>query len=122
MAFVDITASDGETVHLNASSVIRVIDGAGGPPGSTRVDFGGEHLFTAMGIRDVAHLLTGAGAKLVEFAAPDMTPLYMRIAAITAVRAADPNLDPPGANSVVIVSGQRQSVHQTVQEVRQLLK
>lgn len=121
MAFVDITATDGETVHVNAGSVFRIIDGAGGPPGSTRVDFGGEHLFTAMGIRDVAHLLTGPGVKLIEFAAPDMTPLFMSAAAITAVRAADRFLDPPGANAVVTVSGQRQSVHQTVQEVRQLL-
>jgi hypothetical protein len=122
MAFVDIPTLNGGTAHVAAGSVYRVTRGIGDAAGLTRVEFGNEHQLTRPGIREIAQVLTGAGAKLAEFAAPDGTPIFPSVPAISSVRDADPHTDPPGANAVIIVSGQRQSVHQTVQEVRQILQ
>jgi hypothetical protein len=96
MAFVDIPTLNGGTVHVAAGSVYRVTRGIASAAGLTHVDFGSEHQLTHIGIREVAQMLTTAGATSAEFAAPDGTPIFLSVPAITVVGDADPHLDPPG--------------------------
>ena len=121
MVFIDLPTLNGGTVRVAAESVYRMTRGLAEAAGLTRIDFGNEHQLIHMGIREVAQLLETACASLAEFAAPDGTPIFLSVSAITMIRDADPHLDPPGAHAVITVSGQRQSVQQTAQEVRRIL-
>jgi hypothetical protein len=123
MAFVNIPTLNGGQVHISADSVYRVTRGiqqAGGAD-LTRVDFGDEYQLTRMAGADVAKLLGDAGATLIELTAPDGTNIFLSVAAIDSFRDADPHLDPPGAHAAVTVSGYRQAVRQTQDQVQQLL-
>ena len=99
MAFVDIPTLNGGHVHVAADSVYRITRSIQGGDGSTftRVDFGGEFQLTQMSADEVARLLASAGAKLAQLTAPDGTEVFLSVGAVTAVRAADPHIDPPGA-------------------------
>jgi hypothetical protein len=123
MAFIDIPTLNGGLVHISASSVYRVTRGIQGSSSAdlTRVDFGTEFQLTRMPAADVANLLRQAGAQLIELTAPDSTNIFLSVPAITSVRDADPHQDPPGAHAVVTVSGHRQAVQETQQQVQQLL-
>jgi hypothetical protein len=121
MAFVDIPTLNGGHVDVAAGSVYRLTHGVPGGNGVTltRVEFGGEFQLTQMLAKDVAQILNNAGAKLVELTAPDGTEVFLSVSAVTAVRAADPHSDPPGANAVVTVAGHRQAVQQTQAQLQQ---
>jgi hypothetical protein len=123
MAFVNIPTLNGGQVHISADSVYRVTRGiqeAGGVD-LTRIDFGDEYQLTRMAAADVAKLLRDGGAKLIELTAPDGTNIFLTVPAIISVRDADPHLDPPGAHAVLTVSGHRQAVRQTQEQVQQIL-
>jgi hypothetical protein len=123
MAFVDIPTLNGGQVHISAGSVYRVTRGiqeAGGAD-LTRVDFGDEYQLSRMAAADVAKLLRDAAATLIELTAPDGTNIFLGVPAITSVRDADPHLDPPGAHAAVTVSGHRQAVRETQEQVQQIL-
>jgi hypothetical protein len=123
MAFIDIPTLNGGLVHISASSVYRISRGIRGAssPDLTRIDLGEECQLTRMPAPDVANLLRHAGAELIELTAPDGTNIFLGVPAITSVRDADPHQDPPGAYAVVAVSGHRQAVNETQQQVQQLL-
>jgi hypothetical protein len=122
MTFVDVPTPNGGQVHVSASSVYRISRGmdAGGVD-LTRIDFDDEYPLTRMAAADVAKLLRDAGATLIELTAPDGTNIFLSVSAITSVRDADPHRDPPGAHAVVTVSGHRQAVRQTQEQVQQIL-
>jgi hypothetical protein len=123
MTFVDTPTLNGGQVHVSASSVYRISRGkqdAGGVD-LTRIDFGDEYQLTRVATADVAKLLRNAGATLIELTAPDGANIFLSVSAITSVRDADPHRDPPGAHAVVTVSGHRQAVRQTQEQVQQIL-
>jgi hypothetical protein len=74
-----------------------------------------------MSADEVARRLASAGAKLAQLTAPDGTEVFLSVGAVTAVRAADPHIDPPGANAVLTVADHRQAVQQTQEQVEQRL-
>ena len=121
MAFIDISTLNGGQVHVAADSVYRVTRGVGTDAPLTRVEFGSEFQLTHMPEKDVVSLLRNAGAKLIELTAPDRTEIFLSSSAITAIRDADPHIDPPDARAVITVAGQRQAVRQTQQQVKDLL-
>ena len=123
MAFVNVPTLDGGHVHIAADSVYRITRSIPDDNGTTftRVEFGGGFQLTQMPTDDVAALLTNAGARLVRLTAPDGTEVYLGVTAVTAVRGSDPHIDPPGTNAVVTVSGHRQAVQQTQDQVEQRL-
>ncbi len=123
MTFIDIPTLGGGHVHVAVDSVYRITRSLQGDGGSalSRVEFAGEFQLSQTPVATVAQLLINAGAKLVELTAPDGSEVFLAAGAITAVRASDPHIDPPGANAVVTVSGQRQAVRQTQQQVEQAL-
>jgi hypothetical protein len=123
MTFVDVPTLNGGQVHVSASSVYRISRGIqdGGGADLTRIDFDDEYPLTRMAAADVAKLLRDAGATLIELTAPDGTNIFLSVSAITSVRDADPHFDPPGAHAVVTVSGHRQAVRQTQEQVQQIL-
>ena len=122
MSFIDIPTLGGGHVHAAVDSVYRITRSLQGDGSAlTRVEFAGEIQLSQMPVANVAQLLVNAGAKLVDLTAPDGSEIFLAAGAITAVRAADPHIDPPGANAVVTVSGQRQAVRQTQQQVEQAL-
>jgi hypothetical protein len=124
MAFIDIRTLDGAPLLVAADSVFRITLStpvlAGGA--LTRIDFGTEHQLTRTGPREIEQALTTLGVKFVELLAPDgTTPIFLSVAAISAVRRAEPGQDPLGSNVAIMVQGQRQTVQQTLAEVRLLL-
>jgi hypothetical protein len=116
MALVEITTLNSGTIYVAAGSVSRVTRGIDNASGLTRTGSGNEHQFANVGVRETGQSLRTAGAKLPEFAAPDSSPVFLSVLSISAVRTADPNVDPPADDAVIAVAGQRQSVHQTVRK------
>jgi hypothetical protein len=123
MAFIDIPTLNGGLVHISASSVYRITPGIQGSSSAvlTRIDFGTEFQLTRMAAPDVANLLRNAGAKLIELTAPDRTNIFLSVPEITSVRDADPHQDLPSAQGVVMVSGHRQAVEETQQQIQRIL-
>jgi hypothetical protein len=121
MAFVDIPTLNGGQVHVAADSVYRITRGIGADSSLTRVEFGSDMQLTRLAEGDVANLLRKAGAKLIEVTAPDGTGVFLSVGAISAIRDADPHMDPPEAHAVITVGGHRQAVRQTQADVKMLL-
>jgi hypothetical protein len=123
MSFIDIPTLNGGHVLVDPGSVYRIMrnlpgDGAGAV---SHVDFDGGLQLTSMPQAAVAALVTNAGHKLVVLTAPDGSQVFLAIEEIAAIRAADPHSDPASANAVLTVSGQRQSVKETQQQVQQAI-
>ncbi len=123
MAFVDIPTLDGSPLHLQAGAVYRITRSTPDDQGSvfTKVDYAGAYQLTREDAASIAALLKGAGAKLGAFTAPDGTPLYLAVGAITVVGPSDPNDDPPGSQAVVTVAGHHQAVAETEAQVEAIM-
>src|SRR5262249_40108321 len=121
MSFVEISTLNGGQVHVAVDAVYRITRGsqAAGQAALTRIEFGSDSQLTQMTAAQVVDLLRNASAKLVELTAPDDTNIYLAVAAISAIRDADPHMDAPEAKAIVSIAGHRQAVRQSRQEVLQ---
>jgi hypothetical protein len=91
MAFIDIQTLDATPLIVAAGSVYRITLSTPVLTGGAlaRIDVGNEHQATRTGPRELEQALTAAGATFVEPVAPDgTTPVFLSVAAISAVRPA----------------------------------
>jgi hypothetical protein len=119
---VVIRALDGSEVEVNGDAVTLV---AGPYPHDI-----GPHTYVHGVDRGVlvtaesaAALVARLGTPLIKLTRPDLTPVWIKAAAVTAIRAPiPPERQAPGSvNAVVIVGGLHQAVHETVEAVRELV-
>jgi hypothetical protein len=115
MALIDLPTLDGNSMQVEAKSVFRITRQYHpvGAPDFTRVDMPADSQLCRGSAAELATLVRGGDAKLIQVTAPDGSEIFLNVAAITDVRPSDPANDPAEAKSVIIVGGKMQAVRET---------
>jgi kumamolisin len=112
-------------IGLNGSPVLVAVDSIfrlraslsnEGPP-ATRVDYGGDYIFTHEAIADVLARI-GSGGHFIRLTVRDGAEVWLNAAAIVSVRDA---VSPNGPGTEINIAGQYQHVTETVSQVEALL-
>ncbi len=90
---------------------------AEGDPNLSRVEWVGDYQLSSQSVPDLARIVSAGGAHLVQRTAPDGGEVFLSVAAITGIRAADPHQEAPGARAVITVAGHMQAVMESQADV-----
>ncbi len=123
MSFIQIQTLDGGGITVAAAAVYRLRPSlpAAEMPDATKVEFGLDRQYTREDVHSLAERLRQADAVLVKLTSPNGEPVYLGRSAISVVKPSDAFLDPPEARSVLTVSGRRQAVLETLDQVNAAL-
>jgi hypothetical protein len=118
IALFKLSALDGSTVLVAADSIFRLrasLPTEG--PRSTRIDYGGDYIFTHEAIADVLARI-GSSGHFIQLTVREGAAVWLSSAAIISVREA---VSPNGPGTEINIAGQYQHVIETVSQVEALL-
>ena len=121
---ITITTLDDRQVQVNERDIVRVTGPYPHDPGPRTYVYGPmpQALATAEGAAALVGRL-GVDPPLAELTRPNQTPVWVKGAAVSAVRAPLPGeITEPGAvNAVLVIAGQTQAVHEDVATARAIV-
>jgi len=122
VTLIEVSASDGQTAFIVPRAITRVRPGlsGAGAAGQTRIELGAAHYHTQASIKEVIELLRDTDVSLMHLVDPDGFDIYVNVSLVASVEDRTPR-DRREAHAAVWISGQRQSVRQSVGELKNSL-
>lgn len=122
MTLIKVSAADGQTAFIVPRAITRVRPGlsGAGAAGQTRIELGAAHYHTQASIEEVIELLRDTDVSLMHLVDPDGFDIYVNVNAVASVEDRTPR-DRREAHAAVWIGGQRQSVRQSVEELKDKL-